>query len=70
MREDPNPDKPLDQKMFAGDNFVRKSGDYLAWQQLQLHSLDAQDMGVDINTVVRGAWMQQRDGAEISRKGL
>jgi len=51
MREDPNPDKPAHEKTFAGDNFVRKSGDYLAWQELQLHALQAYDKGADLNAM-------------------
>ncbi len=39
MREDPNPNKPDTEKQFAGDNFVRQSGDYQAWQALNLHSM-------------------------------
>lgn len=59
MREDPNPEKPLHEKMFAGDNFVRKSGDYLAWQELQLHALQAYDKGADLNVMV-SVWTTRR----------
>lgn len=52
MREDPNPDKPTHEKTFLGDNFVRKSGDYLAWQELQLHSLQSFEKGADLNVMV------------------
>jgi hypothetical protein len=52
MREDPNPDKPVNEKTFQGDNFVRKSGDYLAWQELQLHALQAYEKGADLNVMV------------------
>lgn len=52
MREDPNPEKPDHEKTFAGDNFVRKSGDYAAWQEVQLHALTAYDKGADLNTMV------------------
>ena len=52
MREDPQPDKPMDEKTFFGDNFVRKSGDYLAWQDLQVHALQSGDKGVDLNVMV------------------
>mmetsp|Transcript_13894 Transcript_13894/g.29996 ORF Transcript_13894/g.29996 Transcript_13894/m.29996 type:complete len:564 (-) Transcript_13894:480-2171(-) len=49
MREDPNPDKPMNEKIFVGDNFVRRGGDYSAWQSLQLHSMEAFDKGQDIH---------------------
>jgi hypothetical protein len=52
MREDPQPHKPMDEKTFAGDNFVRKSGDYEAWQALNLHSLVASAKGQDIHMQV------------------
>ncbi len=42
----------MSEKTFAGDNFVRKTGDYLAWQQLQVHTLQAQDKGVELNALV------------------
>ena len=39
-------------KKFAGDNFVRKSGDYHGFEALQLHSLAAQDRGQSLNLMV------------------
>jgi len=51
MREDPQPDKPMHEKTFFGDNFVRKSGDYLAWQDLQLHALQSSEKGVELNVM-------------------
>lgn len=39
-------------KQFAGDNFVRKSGDYHGFEALQLHSLKAQGHGQNINVMV------------------
>jgi pre-mRNA-processing factor SLU7 len=39
MREDPQPNKAPHEKTFFGDNFVRTSGDYQAWQALNLHSM-------------------------------
>ena len=52
MREDPNPHKPMSEKTFAGDNFVRTSGEYQGWQALNLHSLQAQQRGLDVNMQV------------------
>jgi pre-mRNA-processing factor SLU7 len=49
MREDPNPQKPDSEKSFTGDNFVRKSGDYHAWEQQTIHALQAFDKGQDIH---------------------
>ncbi|KAK9817207.1 hypothetical protein WJX72_011073 [[Myrmecia] bisecta] len=49
MREDPQPTKDPSQKAFAGDNFVRQSGDFHAWQALNLHSLTAHQKGLDIH---------------------
>jgi hypothetical protein len=54
MREDPTPHIPASQKLFAGDNFVRKSGDYASWQALQVHVLQTHDKGVDLNVAVSG----------------
>lgn len=45
MREDPQPNKAPHEKTFFGDNFVRTSGDYQAWQALNLHSMQAFDKG-------------------------
>ncbi len=53
MREDPNPDKPLSEKLFNGDNFVRTGGDYAAWQHLTLHSIGAHEKGLDVHMQVR-----------------
>ena len=36
MREDPQPNKPANEKTFQGDNFVRKGGDFAAWQNMQV----------------------------------
>ena len=49
MREDPTPNKPMNEKTFAGDNFVRKGGDFAAWQSMQLHSMQAFDKGQDVH---------------------
>mmetsp|Transcript_1021 Transcript_1021/g.1652 ORF Transcript_1021/g.1652 Transcript_1021/m.1652 type:complete len:544 (+) Transcript_1021:212-1843(+) len=51
MREDPQPDRPLSEKVFLGDNFARKTGDYLVWQQVQVHAVKAQEKGVDLNAL-------------------
>lgn len=47
MREDPQPHKA--KKAFAGDNFVRKSGDYHAWEAERLHQLAAYDHGATLH---------------------
>ena len=47
MREDPQPNKA--KKAFAGDNFVRKSGDYHAWEAERLHQLAAYDHGATLH---------------------
>ncbi len=47
MREDPQPHKA--KKAFAGDNFVRKSGDYHAWEAERLHQLAAYDHGASLH---------------------
>ncbi|KAI8475822.1 MAG: Pre-mRNA splicing Prp18-interacting factor-domain-containing protein [Monoraphidium minutum] len=49
MREDPQPNKSANEKTFFGDNFVRTSGDYQAWQALNLHSMQAFDKGQDVH---------------------
>mmetsp|Transcript_20079 Transcript_20079/g.60665 ORF Transcript_20079/g.60665 Transcript_20079/m.60665 type:complete len:566 (-) Transcript_20079:656-2353(-) len=45
MRQDPNPDKDPKEKTFAGDNFVRKTGDYDHFQALNLHAVQAANRG-------------------------
>eukprot|EP00891_Asterochloris_glomerata_P005626 jgi/Astpho2/5626/e_gw1.00079.34.1_t len=47
MREDPQPHKA--KKAFAGDNFVRKNGDYSAWESLTQHQLAAIDHGANMH---------------------
>mmetsp|Transcript_8584 Transcript_8584/g.24666 ORF Transcript_8584/g.24666 Transcript_8584/m.24666 type:complete len:547 (-) Transcript_8584:75-1715(-) len=49
MRADPLPHKDPAQRSFAGDNFVRKTGDYQGWEALNLHSWKAYDKGQDIH---------------------
>ncbi|KAF8067118.1 SLU7 [Scenedesmus sp. PABB004] len=49
MREDPNPNRPASEKTFFGDNFVRTSGEYQAWQALNLHSMQAFDKGTEVH---------------------
>jgi pre-mRNA-processing factor SLU7 len=50
MREDPNPGRPAEEKGgFAGDNFVRKNGDYLAWQAQAVHAVASFDKGQDVH---------------------
>lgn len=49
MREDPLPHRNDADKGFAGDNFVRKSGDYQAWEEQTMHALTAFDKGQDIH---------------------
>ncbi|GFH13758.1 Slu7 domain-containing protein [Haematococcus lacustris] len=59
MREDPTPDKPLDKKTYAGDNFVRKSGDYHAWQELQIHAMTAFEKGADVNIMANPSLVEK-----------
>lgn len=49
MREDPNPDKRPEEKTFAGDNFVRSSGAYDGFRQLNLFSVTAYEKGQDVH---------------------
>ena len=49
MREDPQPYKDPSQKAFAGDNFVRQSGDFHDMEALAVHSFAAHDKGQDIH---------------------
>jgi pre-mRNA-processing factor SLU7 len=41
--------QPANEKTFFGDNFVRNSGDYTAWQALNLHSMQAFDKGTEVH---------------------
>ncbi|PNH03500.1 Pre-mRNA-splicing factor SLU7 [Tetrabaena socialis] len=49
MREDPQPDKPMSEKTFQGDNFVRNGGEHSAWQSLTMHSIEAHEKGLDVH---------------------
>lgn len=51
MREDPTPWKAPGEKTFAGENFVRQTGDYQAWQALNLQSITAYEAGQDMHNV-------------------
>ncbi len=49
MRQDQQPNKDPSQKAFAGDNFVRQSGDFHDMEALAVHSFSAHDKGQDIH---------------------
>ena len=49
MRENPNPGGDPTEASFAGDNFVRASGDAKALAQLQLYQLDAHAAGQNVH---------------------
>jgi pre-mRNA-processing factor SLU7 len=49
MREDPTPNIPQSEKTFAGDNFVRYSGDTQELNKLSLYAWDAYDKGQEIH---------------------
>mmetsp|Transcript_2999 Transcript_2999/g.5896 ORF Transcript_2999/g.5896 Transcript_2999/m.5896 type:complete len:553 (+) Transcript_2999:206-1864(+) len=49
MREDPTPNIPVEEKFYAGDNFVRYSGDTQTLNQLSLYAWEAFDKGQDIH---------------------
>mmetsp|Transcript_727 Transcript_727/g.1291 ORF Transcript_727/g.1291 Transcript_727/m.1291 type:complete len:554 (-) Transcript_727:263-1924(-) len=49
MREDPTPHMPASEKFFAGDNFVRHSGDTLDFYKLNTHAWEAYEKGQDIH---------------------
>ncbi len=53
MRQDPNPDKDPKEKTFAGDNFVRRSGDFDSFQALNLHAVQAGNRGQTVAMMVR-----------------
>uniref|UniRef100_A0A6T6L670 Pre-mRNA-splicing factor SLU7 n=1 Tax=Timspurckia oligopyrenoides TaxID=708627 RepID=A0A6T6L670_9RHOD len=48
MRQDPTPHVDINDKDFAGDNFVRYSGDVSKFAQLELHALKASSEGRDV----------------------
>ncbi len=63
MREDPNPEKDMSEKTFAGDNFVRQSGQG-GFQQLNLFSVAGAGTG-------QGVHMQATPSqAEVSFKAV
>eukprot|EP00887_Chlorella_sp_A99_P007525 scaffold2.g7525.t1 len=45
MREDPNPEKSASQKMFAGDNFARQTGEVSGFKSLNLFSVTSYEKG-------------------------
>lgn len=45
MRADPNPDGDPEDKDYAGDNFVRFTGDVPRLAQMELHTMKANDQG-------------------------
>lgn len=47
------PLQPAHEKTFFGDNFVRTSGEYAAWQALNLHSMTAAEKGGTVHVQVR-----------------
>ena len=46
MRDNPNPDVPKEEALFAGDNFARVSGDVVALAETQLFAWEASGKGV------------------------
>merc|ERR1711959_198604 len=51
MREDPNPNKPIFEKCYMGDNYVKNSGEgFEEFVELQLNQLNALKMGFDSTT--------------------
>jgi pre-mRNA-processing factor SLU7 len=48
MRSDPNPNMAADDKDFAGDNFVRYTGDVKDLARMELHALKAAEDGRDL----------------------
>lgn len=50
MRENPNPSKNPEDVEFAGENFVRYSGDTHKHAEAQLFAWDAHSKGVDVHT--------------------
>uniref|UniRef100_A0A7S1PII6 Pre-mRNA-splicing factor SLU7 n=1 Tax=Percolomonas cosmopolitus TaxID=63605 RepID=A0A7S1PII6_9EUKA len=50
MRENPNPDVPLDQLDYAGDNAYRTTGEYREWLDTQKFAWELAEKGQRINT--------------------
>lgn len=48
MRADPNPNVKPEDKDFAGDSFVRFTGDVTKLSQMELHAIRARELGRDI----------------------
>lgn len=51
MRDNPNPAKPSDETDFAGENFVRYSGDTQSHAKAQLFAWEAYGKGVDVHVL-------------------
>lgn len=52
MRADPQPDKAPHEKMFAGDNATRDTGDFEYWRQLTEHSVLEGEKGSSMHVQV------------------
>lgn len=51
MRADPLPHVPLEEKPFAGDNFVRSGGDARTFNEVRKFAWEAQELGMDVDEV-------------------
>jgi len=45
MRENPTPNKTKEELVYAGDNFLRETGDSLKFTEMQTFAWDATDKG-------------------------
>lgn len=68
MREDPNPDKRPEEKTFAGDNFVRSSGAYDGFRQLNLFSVTAYEKGQDVHLQATPSQAEAAHRAFLAKK--
>ncbi len=51
MRADPLPHVPMEEKPFAGDNFIRSGGETRTFNEVRKFAWEAQEMGMDVDEV-------------------
>ena len=51
MNDNPNPDVPMSQSLFKGDNMAKFSGDFLKYLNQEAFTLESSKAGVELNHV-------------------
>ena len=51
MNDNPNPNVPMSQQLFKGDNMAKFSGDFLKYLSQEAFTLESSKAGVELNHV-------------------